>query len=53
MSEPLKADPLCDPVDSLLNTIANKLADAIEERDWKEVERIEDLCRKGLPGETK
>jgi hypothetical protein len=47
---PLKTDdPASDSLESLLNTIANKLADAIEDEDWGEVMRVEELCRKGLP----
>lgn len=42
-------DPASDSLESLLNTIANQLADAIEDQDWDEVMCIEELCRKGLP----
>ena len=47
-TNPLKAD-IGDPVESLLNTIANQLAEAIADHDWDEVRRVEELCRKGLP----
>jgi hypothetical protein len=49
LSNPLKPNPVEDSIESLLNTIANKLATAIEEEDWDEVRRIESLCREGLP----